>query len=92
MLIHPAILNTYTKCGKDLVDRWHSRGQNYVLAFLQCLGVRDNEISVSVIFFPLCTEEPAQAVPTQTYDVVITATPTDAELVSFIKGKQWVGR
>ena len=38
-------------------------------------------------FSPCATEEPAQAVPTQTYDVVIAATPTDAELVSFIKSK-----
>ena len=32
-------------------------------------------------------EEPVQAVPSQTYDVVIAATPADAELVGFIKAQ-----
>jgi len=37
--------------------------------------------------FLFCTEEPMEVAPSQTYDVVITATSADATLVAFIKGE-----
>ena len=39
---------------------------------------------IDIILF--CTERTAEATPSQTYDVIIAATPADAELVTFIKG------